>query len=247
MGERERWGGEKKMGEREGDRERRGERERHIFPFPTPQSNNMSGAITVLEACNYAQGNTEKEKLDRGEVLLTLAQKCVSDPAHLTSAYKCIEAVLSSPPGRHINTHLSQCVSDVLKETMATPTQTTPTHVQITPTLISSLSIVKRMVNRNIPLDHNMCTLLVKQLLLSDRKDDALELVEGAVELGWYQCGETTPYSLMLPPTLTRLEIELIIRRHVTVLPRPPSHPLEITFPFGEWYTLLSLLLPWKQ
>ncbi len=168
-------------------------------------------------------------------MLLTLAQRCVCDPAHLTSAYKCIEAILCSLPGRHLNTRLSQCVSDVLKEAL-----TTPTHIQTTPTLIpSSLSLVKTMVNRNIPLDHKVCTLLVRQLIQSGGREDAVELVEGAVELGWYQRGETTPYSLVLPPTLTRLEIDSIVRRHVTVLPRPPSHPLEITFPFGEWCKLL--------
>ena len=152
--------------------------------------------------------------MDRGQMLLELATKCV-EANRFFDACKCLTNVLAAVP-RPLYQKLSETVTNVLSCVLEKEL------------IVPSVGVVKEMISKNISLGSDLCNLVVVKLIELGQNEEARSIVNGAIELGWYQQVETTPYSLVLPPTMTDLEINQLIWHHALIMPHPPSHPLEI-------------------
>ena len=147
-------------------------------------------------------------------MLMTLALGCIRERLYL-DACSCLMAILEDLPYL-LNQKLSRTASSVLL------------NVLDSQTILPAMDVVKKMIEKNVHLGYEVCSQLVRGLISIGEKSQAEGVVRGAMELGWYQQGETTPYSLVLPPSLTKIEVDLLVKHHMTTLPKTPLHPLKL-------------------
>ena len=182
----------------------------------------MTGALAVLRGCQFVKGGTEQENIDRGHMLMMLATKCADNGLH-DDACTCITNVLMDVP-RPLHMKLSNTVAIVLSRALDQEL------------IMLSVGVVNTMMSKNILLECELCSRLVSKLINFDYNEEARSIVNGAIGLGWYQQMETTPYSLVLPShTITEMEINCLTWHHATtIMPHPPSHPLEVISSTGR-------------
>ena len=170
----------------------------------------------VCEQLENIQCTSDKETSERAESLLKLATQCVYSDRKKEACH-FLDIALSAVP-RPLHRLVSQTFSTVF----STAT------LECTDFVLSSLSIVKTIMDKNIPIASETCSRIVHGLVQLGEETEARSLVSSAIERGWYKNNKSKPYSLVLSPTLNDLEIVAIIRHHVLELPHPPTHPLEV-------------------
>lgn len=155
-------------------------------------------------------GISPSENVTRAELLLRVAVECASDDDLKDHSIKCLEATITACP-KPLHTKLKHTVLLVMKNLIRYNKYVNPLH-----------KLVKQMFSQSINVSYEVCTLLVKHLQKSD--PTAIKgLVNTAITAGSYhiQGVEHSSQSLTIPPSLTKIETEMILKDHLSNLPHP--------------------------
>lgn len=179
--------------------------------------------MVILSECRFAVGNSADEK---AEILLSVAKKCTTDEEYRKDCVNVLKAIVPTcPPTLHdrLTDTVVHSVKDLLK------------HDEFAEPLID---LLKQMMSHSISVSQETCTLLIKRLLVLEKESLAKDLVDQAVKHGCYQIIGNNHHQLTIPMSLSQIETEIILRNHLSSLPRPLTTPiLKVYFGSGMRHT----------
>ena len=160
--------------------------------------------MQVLNGCQFICCRNDKEREERGEMLLNLASQ-YHKAGSLQESIRCTIALMDDLPpvlfGR-----VSEFVTTLLSEIMDSSNSS---YINMT------VDLVQLFFKSKMYLPCKVFSKLVSILMNNNKESVAKELVDSAIESNWYHSSDTTPTYIVLPFLISSLEISSLLRHHL--------------------------------